>query len=141
MGRLDLQSDGLILLTNDGSLTEKLTHPRYEVEKEYHVLVTGNPTTPTLARWRQGEIEVEGKPVTKAVVEKLKNEGDNTWLRIILTEGRKREIREVARVLGHPVRKLSRVRLGPVKLGNLKSGQWRHLSAAEVQRLKSAVRA
>ena len=141
VGRLDQYSEGLILLTNDGNLTERLTHPRYEVEKEYHVLVTGNPTTPTLIRWRQGEIEVEGKPVAKAMVEKLKNEGDNTWLRIILTEGRKREIREVARVLGHPVRKLSRVRLGPIKLGQLKPGKWRHLSATEVQRLKSAVKA
>jgi pseudouridine synthase len=141
VGRLDLPSEGLILLTNDGNLTERLTHPRYEVEKEYHVLVAGNPTTPTLIRWRQGEIEVEGKPVAKAVVEKLKNEGDNTWLRIILTEGRKREIREVAQALGHPVKKLSRVRLGPIKLGRLKPGKWRHLTTTEVQRLKSAVKA
>ena len=141
VGRLDLPSEGLILLTNDGNLTERLTHPRYEVEKEYHVLVAGNPTTPTLIRWRQGEIEVEGKPVAKAVVEKLKNEGDNTWLRIILTEGRKREIREVTQALGHPVKKLSRVRLGPIKLGQLKPGKWRHLTTTEVQRLKSAVKA
>lgn len=140
VGRLDLYSEGLILLTNDGELTAKLTHPRYEIEKEYHVLVSGRPSTPTLAQWRRGGVEVEGKPVGRAVVEKLKEEGDNTWLRLILTEGRKREIREVARTLGHPVKQLIRVRMGPIKLGHLKPGKWRHLTAAEVQRLKAEAR-
>lgn len=140
VGRLDLYSEGLILLTNDGDLTAKLTHPRYEIEKEYHVLVSGRPATPTLAQWRQGGVEVAGKPVGRAVVEKLKEEGDNTWLRLILTEGRKREIREVARTLGHPVKQLIRVRIGPIKLGHLKPGKWRHLTAAEVQRLKAEAR-
>lgn len=140
VGRLDLYSEGLILLTNDGDLTAKLTHPRYEIEKEYHVLVSGRPAMPTLAQWRQGGVEVAGKPVGRAVVEKLKEEGDNTWLRLILTEGRKREIREVARTLGHPVKQLIRVRIGPIKLGHLKPGKWRHLTAAEVQRLKAEAR-
>lgn len=138
VGRLDLKSEGLILLTNDGELAEKLTHPRSHLEKEYLVLVAGRPSTPTLARWRRGEIEVEGKPVGRAVVERLKIEGDNTWLKIILTEGRKRQIREVAKALGHPVRKLERVRIGPIKLGHLKPGRWRHLNLVEVQRLKAA---
>jgi len=140
VGRLDLQSDGLILLTNDGALTKKLTHPKYQVEKEYQVLVSGHPSTPTLERWRKGGIEVEGRSVTGAVVEIMKQEGDSTWLRIILTEGRKREIRRVAEALGHPVKSLTRVRLGPIKLGGLKSGHWRHLTAAEVQRLMAAVK-
>ena len=138
VGRLDLKSEGLILLTNDGELAEKLTHPRSHLEKEYLVLVAGRPSTPTLAQWRRGEIEVEGKPVGRAVVERLKIEGDNTWLKIILTEGRKRQIREVAKALGHPVRKLERVRIGPIKLGHLKPGRWRHLNSVEVQRLKAA---
>lgn len=140
VGRLDFQSEGLILLTNDGDLTQKLTHPSQQVEKEYQVLVSGSPITPTLARWRQGGIEVEGKPVAGAMVEKLNDEGENTWLRIILTEGRKREIREVAKTLGHPVKKLIRVRLGPLKLGQLKPGHWRHLSPDEIERLKRATR-
>ena len=140
VGRLDLHSEGLILLTNDGDLTRKLTHPSYEIEKEYQVLVSGRPSTPTLIQWRKGGVEVEGKPVGRAVVEKLKDEGDNTWLKITLTEGRKREIREVAKVLGHPVKQLTRVRLGPLKLGQLKPGQWRHLTVAEVQRLKAVAR-
>ncbi len=139
VGRLDLQSEGLILLTNDGGLTKKLTHPSYEIEKEYHVLVRGNPLTPTLTRWRKGGIEVEGKPVGRATVEKLKEEDGGTWLKIVLTEGRKREIREVARTLGYPVKRLIRVRFGPIKLGRLKPGRWRALSAKELQRLKQAV--
>ncbi len=135
VGRLDLQSEGLILLTNDGDLTEKLTHPRYHLEKEYHVLVRGKPSTQTLLRWRQGEVEIEGKAAAQAVVERLKTERDDVWLKIILTEGRKRQIRRVARALGHPVKKLERVRIGPLKLGRLKPGRWRRLNPAEVQKL------
>jgi 23S rRNA pseudouridine2605 synthase len=140
VGRLDLLSEGLILLTNDGDLTKKLTHPSHEVEKEYHVLITGNPSSHTLARWRRGGIEVEGKPVARTIVDKLKVAGENTWLKIVLTEGRKREIREVARVLGHPVKKLERVRIGPIKLGRLKPGKWRYLNPAEIDRLKNATK-
>jgi 23S rRNA pseudouridine2605 synthase len=139
VGRLDFKSEGLILLTNDGELAEKLTHPRSHLEKEYQVLVTGKPSNQTLAQWRRGEIEVEGKPAARAIVDRLKIERDNTWLKIILTEGRKRQIREVGRALGHPVKKLERVRIGPIKLGHLKPGKWRHLSQAEVQRLKETV--
>ncbi|MFN8460131.1 MAG: pseudouridine synthase [Anaerolineae bacterium] len=140
VGRLDYYSAGLILLTNDGELAERLTHPRSHVEKEYHVLVSGKPTGQTLAHWRQGGVEVEGRPTTRAVVERLKPEGDHTWLKIILTEGRKRQIRAVARTLGHPVLKLERVRLGTLKLGHLKPGKWRHLNPVEVEQLKRSVK-
>lgn len=139
VGRLDLNSEGLILLTNDGDLTEKLTHPRYHLEKEYRVLVAGKPSTQTLQRWQQGGIEIEGKPAARAVVERMKTEKDHVWLRIILTEGRKRQIRQVARALGHPVKRLERIRIGPLKLGRLKPGQWRHLTPTEVHRLQTAV--
>jgi 23S rRNA pseudouridine2605 synthase len=138
VGRLDLKSEGLILLTNDGDLAQKLTHPAHNVEKEYHVLIQGKPSTQTLQRWRQGGIEIEGKPVVEAVVERLKTERDDVWLKIILIEGRKRQIRHVAKALGHPVKYLQRVRFGPLKLGHLKPGKWRHLNPTEVQRLKSA---
>ncbi len=140
VGRLDLKSEGLVLLTNDGELAQKLTHPRSHVEKEYLVLVAGRPSTPTLIRWRRGEIEVEGKPTERAIVERLKLEGDNMWLKIILTEGRKRQIREVASTLGHPVIRLERVRIGPLKLGHLKPGKWRHLNPVEVEQLKRSVK-
>lgn len=141
VGRLDLKSEGLVLLTNDGELAEKLTHPRSHVEKEYQVLVNGRPSNQTLARWRRGEIEIEGKPTAQTVVERLNIEGNNnTWLKIILTEGRKRQIREVAKALGHPVIRLERVRIGPIKLGHLKPGKWRHLNPVEVEQLKRSVK-
>ncbi|GAB4440745.1 MAG: hypothetical protein Kow0031_22710 [Anaerolineae bacterium] len=140
VGRLDFNSEGLILLTNDGDLTRKITHPSQHVEKEYHVLVRGKPTTDTLFRWRAGDFELEGEKAAPAKVEKMSDEGEDTWLRIILTEGRKRQIRESARLLGHPVRALNRIRIGPLKLGNLKQGRWRHLTQEEVQRLKNAVK-
>jgi 23S rRNA pseudouridine2605 synthase len=139
VGRLDLKSEGLILLTNDGTLTEKLTHPRYHLEKEYHVLVSGKPSTQALNRWRRGEVEVEGTQTARAIVEPLKLEKDDVWLKVILTEGRKRQIRQIAEALGHPVKKLERVRIGPLKLGRLRPGRWRRLSLTEVQRLKAAV--
>jgi 23S rRNA pseudouridine2605 synthase len=136
VGRLDFDSVGLVLMTNDGDLAEKLTHPRYHLEKEYLVLVKNHPSTETLVRWRRGGIVIEGQSVGPAVVERVNVEGHNFWLKIILTEGRKRQIRETAQALGHPVLRLERVRIGPLKLGHLKPGQWRHLTPAEVQRLK-----
>lgn len=139
VGRLDLNSEGLLLLTNDGELTQKITHPRYHLEKEYLVLVTGHPSTQALQQWRGGGLEVEGKPAAAAVVERLKPEKDDFWLKIILTEGRKRQIRQIARTLGHPAKKIERVRIGPLKLGRLKPGKWRYLNPAEVQRLKAAL--
>jgi len=139
VGRLDLRSEGLILLTNDGDLTKKLTHPSHHIEKEYHVLVSGNPSTQTLQRWQRGGLEVDEKAVASSVVKRMKMQGDNTWLRVILTEGRKRQIREVAQALGHPVKRLIRDRFGPLRLGQLMKGQWRHLSPREVDRLKTAV--
>lgn len=138
VGRLDLLSEGLILLTNDGDLTRKLTHPSHHVEKEYQVLVSGKPSSEVLNRWRKGGIEVEGQPVGGALVEVMKVESENTWLKIVLTEGRKRQIREVAAALGHPVRTLIRVRIGPLRLGNIRPGQWRYLNVREIQRLKQA---
>ena len=139
VGRLDLNSEGLILLTNDGDLAEKLMHPRYHVEKEYQVLVKGHPSTETLIQWRRGGIEVDGKPTAPAIVERLNVEGENFWLKIILKEGRKRQIREVAKTLRHPVIRLERVRMGPIKLGKLRSGHWRYLTPDEIQRLKHSV--
>jgi pseudouridine synthase len=139
VGRLDFMSEGLILLTNDGNLTQKLTHPSHKIEKEYQVLISGNPSTDTLMRWREGGIELEGKPTAPAIVERMNLENDDCWLKVILTEGRKRQIREVAKTLGHSVKSLTRVRIGPINLGRLKSGNWRYLSPREIDRLKRAV--
>ncbi len=139
VGRLDATSEGLILLTDDGELTNLLTHPRYEHEKEYHVLVNGHPSDGTLEAWQRGVV-LDGKPTAPARVGILRKDRDSTLLRIVMHEGRKRQIREVAALLGHPVRELKRVRLGPLQLGALAGGEWRHLTAQEVRQLDAIKR-
>jgi pseudouridine synthase len=138
VGRLDADSEGLVLLTNDGDLANALTHPRYEHEKEYVVLVEGQPDDGTLKRWRRG-VMLEDQMTARARVDVIGAERDQTWLRVIMREGRKRQIREVAGMLGHRVKYLQRVRLGPLKLGQLKVGQWRHLTSSEVRQLRSLI--
>lgn len=135
VGRLDLRSEGLVLLTDDGDLALRLTHPRFGHEKEYHVLVEGRPSEETLERWRRG-VELDGELTAPAEVQVLRTEGERTWLRVVLREGRKRQIRRVAAQLGHPVVRLIRVRIGPVRLGDLPPGKWRHLTPAEVRALR-----
>ena len=134
VGRLDLQSEGLLLLTDDGDLANRLTHPRYEHTKEYHVDVEGQPDEETLERWRRG-VFLDGRRTVPAEVSVLHSERDHTWLRVVLREGRKRQVRRVAAMLGHPVRRLVRVRIGPLDLGDLQPGQWRKLTDAEVKAL------
>ena len=136
VGRLDLNSEGLLLLTNDGDLTNKLTHPRYGHEKEYRVLVAKHPDKKQLDTWRRGIVMPDGyqtKPVN-VWIEKLHGKG--AWLRVVMTEGRKRQIRETASLLGLPVVKLIRVRIGSLQLGKLRHKQWRHLNESEIQLLK-----
>jgi 23S rRNA pseudouridine2605 synthase len=135
VGRLDVNSEGLVLLTDDGELTNYLTHPRYQHDKEYIVLVNGHPSEETLAAWRRG-VMLEGEPTAPAEVDLIRKERDSARLRIVLRQGRKRQIREVAALLGHPVRELKRVRLGPLELGSLASGQWRYLTAKEIRELE-----
>jgi pseudouridine synthase len=134
VGRLDLGSEGLILMTNDGDLAHKLTHPRYEHPKTYRVLVQGMPSEDVLVSWRRGVI-LEGQKTAQAHVRILKKEGHNTWLEIVLREGRKRQIRRVAAILGHPAMRVIRVGLGPLELGDLQPGTWRHLKPGEVKAL------
>jgi 23S rRNA pseudouridine2605 synthase len=135
VGRLDLRSEGLILLTDDGELAHRLTHPRYEHAKEYQVYVEGRPDDQTLERWRRG-VFLDGRRTVAAEVDVVRRERDHTWLRVVLREGRKRQIRRVATMLGHPVHKLVRVRIGPVRLGDLKPGEWRHLTNQELRELR-----
>lgn len=139
VGRLDQQSQGLMLLTNDGGLAEKLTHPRYHIQKEYRVLVKGKPTAPVFKRWREGDVEIDGQRPKPAVVSFVSGDRDAVMLKVILTEGRKRQIRLTAKALGYPVKKLERVRIGPISLGHLKVGHWRYLSPQELHALRQAV--
>ena len=138
VGRLDADSEGLVLLTNDGDLANALTHPRYEHEKEYRVLVEGEPSASTLKAWRHGVL-LEGQMTAPAGVDVVDAGRGQTWLRIIMHEGRKRQIREVAGMLGHRVKYLQRVRIGPIRLTTLKVGEWRHLSASEVKLLQGLI--
>jgi len=140
VGRLDLRSEGLVLLTDDGELAHLLTHPRYEHAKEYHVCVAGRPSDKTLQKWRHG-VFLDGRQTAPAEVSVLRRERDHTWLRVVLREGRKRQIRRVAAMLGHPVHRLVRVRIGPVRLGDLKPGRWRYLTRREQREIKRLLKA
>jgi len=136
VGRLDIDSEGLILMTNDGDLTNKLTHPRYGHEKEYRVLVARRPDQEQLAAWRRGVVLEDGYRTQPAEVKFESNAGKGAWLRVILREGRKRQIREVGSRLGLPVVKIIRVRIGALLLGNLRPREWRHLRPEEITALK-----
>jgi 23S rRNA pseudouridine2605 synthase len=136
IGRLDGASEGLVLLTNDGDLTNRLTHPRYEHEKEYRVKVSGTPTETALKAWREGTYLDDGRTQpTKVIVES--STGSGTWLRFILKEGRNRQIRRMIELFNHVIHRLIRVRMGPIVLGNLTPGKWRPLTKDEIAALES----
>jgi 23S rRNA pseudouridine2605 synthase len=134
VGRLDGDSEGLLLLTNDGDLTHRLTHPSFGVDKEYLVEVEGVPTRGGLARLRDG-IELDDGRTAPAKVAQL----DGRLLRITIHEGRNRQIRRMCEAIGHPVIRLVRTRIGPLTDRSLKSGEWRALTQDEVRSLERAV--
>jgi 23S rRNA pseudouridine2605 synthase len=136
VGRLDVDSEGLILLTNDGELANRLTHPRFGHEKEYRVLVAHHPDPEQLAAWRRGVVLADGYRTEPAQVSLEEQFGKGSWLRVILREGRKRQIRETGSQIGLPVVRIVRVRIGNLLLGKLKPREWRYLSATEVAMLK-----
>ena len=138
VGRLDVDSEGLILLTNDGELTEYLTHPRYESEKEYRVLVRGEPEEEQLNAWRRG-VMLEGQRTAPAQVRREEKTSAGAWLRVVMHEGRKHQIRDIGALLGLPVRRLIRVRMGALRLGNLAPGDWRELKPGEVETLRAGM--
>jgi 23S rRNA pseudouridine2605 synthase len=137
VGRLDVDSEGLILLTNDGDTTFRLTHPKYGHEKEYRVLVSRAPDEEQIEAWRRGVVLPDGEKALPASVDVAESFGRKAWVKVVMRQGRKRQIRETARVLGLRVERLVRVRIDGLGLGNLKPGQWRRLSAGEIERLKS----
>ncbi len=147
VGRLDYDSEGLMLLTNDGNLAHKLTHPRYEHPKEYLVLVEGRPLPSALRKLRQGielsegktapaEVEmIDGPPPYLARPSDARSQ-PTTWLRMVLREGRKREIRHMTAIVGHPTLRLIRVGLGPLRLVHLNPGEWRDATLVELRHLR-----
>jgi 23S rRNA pseudouridine2605 synthase len=138
VGRLDYNSSGLLLLTNDGELAGRLTHPRFGVKKVYRVKLSACPTNEDFALLRKGIRLEDGMtaPARARVVEKLRK---NAWVEIEIHEGRNREVRRIFEALGYFVEKLIRVRVGPLSLGLLRPGELRPLSQAEIKALKSAV--
>lgn len=137
VGRLDQSSEGLILVTNDGDLANKLTHPRYGIEKKYLVLVVGQPEHEQLAELRKGIYLAEAK-VRVSNITIRKRQRDRTWLEIVLDEGRNREIRRILARIGHKVVQLRRVAIGPLTLGDLPLGSHRQLTPMEVKQLQKA---
>jgi 23S rRNA pseudouridine2605 synthase len=135
VGRLDEDSEGLLLLTNDGDLANRLMHPRYAVEKTYLVQVAGSPTTDDVQKLLQG-IWLSDGHVRARSVRRLKRQGASAWLRIVLSEGKNREIRRMLARLGHKVMRLKRVAIGAVEIGRLAKGKSRPLMAAELRGLK-----
>ncbi|MAR07840.1 MAG: pseudouridine synthase [Cyanobium sp. NAT70] len=130
VGRLDADSRGALLLTDAGALTLKLTHPRYDHIKTYRVWVQGRPQQTTLERWRQG-LWLDGRQTRPATVQLLRQQGPCSLLEVMLKEGRNRQIRRVAEVLGHPVLDLQRIAIADLQLGDLVEGCWRQLSTTE----------
>jgi 23S rRNA pseudouridine2605 synthase len=127
VGRLDADSEGLLLLTDDGEAAQELTHPRYGHEKEYRVLLDRRPDDEQLAAWSQGVVLDDGQRTAPAGVRR-EGRGANAWIRIVMTEGRKRQIRRTAETLGLRVQRLIRIRFGPLRLGDLAPGEWRDVS-------------
>ena len=135
VGRLDWDSEGLLLLTNDGGMTQRLTHPSYEHPRSYSVLVAGEPAADIVERWQRG-ILLDGRMTrfdTVTITEQARGE---TWLRVTVHEGRKHLVRRMVAALGFPAIRLVRVSMGPLQLGTLASGKWRYLSEPEVRLLR-----
>jgi 23S rRNA pseudouridine2605 synthase len=141
VGRLDIDTSGLLLLTNDGDFSLHLTHPRYSMQKHYQALVRGCPSESALAELRSSVTitEDEGRrhKTAPAQVSLLRKAGTNCWLSLTIHEGRKRQVRRMLAAIGHPVLELSRVGVGPLALGDLPVGKWRYLNDKEVKALQS----
>lgn len=134
VGRLDFESEGLLILTNDGELAAQLTHPRHGVARLYEARVVGVPDARDLERLSRG-IRIEGRRTAPASVTLVKITPGLATLQITIHEGRNRQIRKMCDAIGHPVTHLKRVAIGPIRDPRLKVGQWRELTSAEVRRL------
>src|SRR5262249_5093209 len=143
VGRLDVQTEGLLLLTDDGDLARDLTDPATGCPKEYRVKNSGQPAEKDLERLRRGVV-IEGRRTRPATIERIsttaRGQEGNSWFRVVLTEGRNRQIRRMFEGIGHPVSKLKRVAIGPIRDEALPAGGHRRLSESEVAALKRSVR-
>lgn len=136
IGRLDRDSEGLLLLTDDGDLVYKLTHPKHNVPKVYTCVVRGTPTQSQMDKLN-GPIEIDGYVTSSSTVETAKNKEDRTALTFTLHEGRNRQIRKMCEAVGLEVLRLKRVAVGDIRLAEVKAGKWRYLDDKEIRYLKS----
>jgi pseudouridine synthase len=137
VGRLDVNTTGLLLMTNDGTLAARILHPRHEVPRVYHAKVRGTPDEPAITRLRRG-VRLEDGKTAPARVRVLGRLPTKTWLELTVREGRPHLVRRMCEAVGHPVEKLARVRLGPLVLGDLAPGAWRDLGPRELDGLRAA---
>ncbi|WIV10964.1 pseudouridine synthase [Proteiniborus sp. MB09-C3] len=135
VGRLDYDTSGLLLLTNDGELAYRLIHPKYEVVKTYIATVKGKPIEEELERFRNG-LEIDGHITSEAEIEVLSSINDKSVVKIQIHEGKNRQIRKMCDKIGHPVTSLKRIAIGDLELGTLKKGCWRFLNDKEIEYLK-----
>ena len=140
VGRLDLNSEGLILMTNDGLLTYRLTHPKFQHEKEYRIYVHPRPGEKQINAWRKGLILEDGSCTQPADVWVEHNEESGTWLGVILKEGKKRQLRRMAEKTGLTVKRLIRTRISSLQLGDLLPGEWRALTDEEIKSLQGTIK-
>jgi len=137
VGRLDRDTSGMLLLTNDGDFSLRLTHPRYSMQKHYQALVQGCPSESALTALRSGVTILDGKgsshKTAPAQVSLLRKAGSDCWLALTIHEGRKRQVRHMLSAVGHPVLELKRVAVGSLELGDLPVGKWRYLTEEEVK--------
>lgn len=138
VGRLDMDSEGLLLLTDDGDLSYRLTHPRFKVQKEYVVVVEGRPRNESIWKLRNG-LELEDGVTHPAIVRFRERVGRHTVLEIIISQGRKRQVRRMCEAIGHRVVALERTAIGPLRLGGLRQGDSRRLTSVELVDLKRLV--
>jgi pseudouridine synthase len=138
VGRLDKQSEGLMLLTNDGELTHHLTHPSFGHKKVYSVRLEGLLPDEQLDRWREG-VYLDARKTAPARIDVVYKKNNETKLTVTLREGKKRQIRRIAASFGYPVKQLIRLQIGSLTLGDLRPGDWKHLSSSEIQALQDSI--
>jgi 23S rRNA pseudouridine2605 synthase len=138
VGRLDASTEGLLLMTDDGDLAHRIAHPSYELDKVYEVVARGVLSEDERVKLEEG-VELDGRVTAPSSVRVLSTDRNTTRALVTLHEGRKRQVRRMFETVGHPVRGLRRIRVGPIELGDLAPGAWRRLSASEVEALRRAV--
>ena len=138
VGRLDAATEGLLILTDDGEMAHRIAHPSFEIDKVYEVVATGDLSEDERVRLEEGVV-LEGRRTSPATVRVLRTEQESTFAEVTIHEGRKRQVRRMFELMGHPVTALRRTRVGPVELEDLKSGEWRHLDADQLRALRDAL--